>query len=120
MNRDETALLLETLEAFERRSFPASAMDAWLSMLANVELQDAMQAARDYFDCPEPPPAIQPGVLRRRAIEARDRRLATLRQVERRRDAYVPPNAEYLRARAALAGTLGDFERPVRRSPVVA
>lgn len=114
MNRTEVRTLLEFIEGFERRSFPSTATDAWLAIMARTELADAMQAVTEFFDQPEPAGAVQPGPIRRRAALIRETR-------ERRAIGPVPnaspPNETYLRARAQLARRLGDPNRELARRP---
>ena len=54
MNRSEVADLLALIEGFERRPFPANAVDAWLAVMARVEYRDAAQAVTEAFDTAEP------------------------------------------------------------------
>jgi hypothetical protein len=114
MNRQEVRDLLTLIEGFERRTFPASAVDAWLSIMAPVEYRDALQAVRDHFDAAEPiRDPVQPGPIKRRA-----KLIAELRESRTRAIAApncAPPNQEYLARRAELAQRFGDTSRALRR-----
>lgn len=110
MNRTEVAELLTFIEGIERRSFPDSAVDAWLAILAPVEAEDVMRAAIEAFDQPEPVKGgVQPGALRRRASQIRaTRKGGALKELEAARARAVPPNDEYLNFRRKLAARLGE------------
>jgi hypothetical protein len=122
MRVHEVAQLLVTIEALSARAFPSTAAEAWHEILATTDHADALQAVREFFGAAElPRHNIHPGYVRSRAAAIRDRReVASRHALERgggpgRADpATVPAVQEVRRKLAALAGHLGDLDRPMR------
>lgn len=119
MNRTEVRDLLTLIEGFEGRPFPASAVDAWLLLLARVEQADAIQAVREHFDSAEVSAnRVQPGQIKRRAIAIREVRERAERRALPAPTQGTPPNQAYLRARQRLAERFGDLNRVTARPPM--
>jgi hypothetical protein len=118
MNRSEVADLLALIEGFERRPFPANAVDAWLAVMARVEYRDAAQAVTEAFDTAEPlKTPVQPGQIKRRAVVIRENRERVQGRAIEAPSSSTRPNEAYLRARAELARRIGDPARLSPRSP---
>jgi hypothetical protein len=124
MNRTDVQRVLAFIEGFERRAFPASAVDAWLAIMAPLQVADVMQAAVEHFDSAEPiQGGVQPGPLKRRAIVIAEVRERAAKRAIEPASSYTPPNDEYRRAMAELVARFGDASRPatsatVRRRPM--
>jgi hypothetical protein len=104
MNRSEVADLLALIEGFERRPFPANAVDAWLAVMARVEYRDAAQAVTEAFDTAEPlKTPVQPGQIKRRAVVIRENRERVQGRAIEAPSSSTRPNEAYLRARAEPA-----------------
>lgn len=116
MNRTDVQRVLAFIEGFERRAFPVSAVDAWLAIMAPLQVADVMQAAVEHFDSAEPiQGGVQPGPLKRRAIVIAEVRERAAKRAIEPASTYTPPNDEYRRAMAELVAKFGDANRPVRR-----
>lgn len=114
MNRSDVQALIQQIEAFSGTTWPATAADAWLTLLVNVDAADAWQAVSEWFNQPEPPTTrIHPGYVVRRAASIRDVRLRKERRALpaghiSETGPPVPPNAAARRLRAELIRRYGD------------
>lgn len=111
MTEDEMAMVLGTIAAFDRKPFPAGAETAWMLLLGDVALADAMTAVRDHYATSGK--AATPGDIRAKAIAAREAR----ERSERRALSAAPVacNPE-VRARAmaeirAITARFADLDR---------
>lgn len=67
MNSGDVTVILNLVQACDRRPFPAGAEVAWLMVLASVDLADAMDAVRQHYSQQDAKPAL-PGDIKARCV----------------------------------------------------